>query len=222
MSKLTNPKSKIQNLKFPTVDEEQALRVQGYDLLAGIDEAGRGCWAGPVVAAAVILNDPCLEQPALLAGVNDSKQLTAGQRARMLDLIRKHAASVGVGVVPATLIDSLGIVPATRLAMEVALFGLQPLPDALLIDAITIPNVPLPQRAIIRGDSISLSIAAASIVAKTTRDRLMTQFDTVYPAFRFGVHKGYGTAVHAQALRTHGPTPLHRRSFRPLIAMEDV
>jgi ribonuclease HII len=198
------------------------LRAQGYDLIAGIDEAGRGCWAGPVVAAAVILDDTCLKQPDLLAGVNDSKQLTAGQRARMLDLIGKQAVSIGVGVVPAHLIDSLGIVPATRLAMEVALFGLQPLPHALLIDAITLPNVPLGQRAIIRGDSISLSIAAASIVAKTTRDRLMAQYDTTYPAFRFGVHKGYGTAMHAHALRTHGLTPLHRRSFRPILAMEDV
>jgi ribonuclease HII len=208
--------------QFPTVDEERALRAQGYDLLAGIDEAGRGCWAGPVVAAAVILDDTCLEQPDLLAGVNDSKQLTAGQRARMLTLIHKQAASVGVGIVPAMVIDSLGIVPATRLAMEVALFSLQPLPNALLIDAVALPNVPLPQRALIRGDSISLSIAAASIVAKTTRDRLMAQFDTMYPAFHFGMHKGYGTAVHAKALHTHGPTPLHRRSFRPLIAMEDV
>jgi len=207
---------------LPTVDEERALRAKGYDLLAGIDEAGRGCWAGPVVAAAVILGNACLEQPDLLRGVNDSKQLTAAQRARMLDLIYTYAASVGVGVVPANLIDSLGIVPATRLAMEVAVLSLQPLPDALLIDAVTLPNVPLPQRAIIRGDSISLSIAAASIVAKTTRDHLMTQWDRTYPAFRFGVHKGYGTAVHAQALRMHGPTPLHRRSFRPIIAMEDV
>ena len=140
----------------------------------------------------------------------------------MLGLIHMHAASVGVGVVAADLIDSLGIVPATRLAMEVALFSLQPLPDALLIDAVSLPRVPLPQRAIVRGDSTSLSIAAASIVAKTTRDRLMTQFDTLYPAFRFGTHKGYGTALHAAALHTHGLTPLHRRSFRPIIAMEDV
>ncbi len=220
--KLTNSKSKIQNPKFPTVDEERALRVQGYDLIAGIDEAGRGCWAGPVVAAAVILSDTCLEHPDLLRGVNDSKQLTAAQRERMLKLIHTYAAGVGVGVVPAYLIDSLGIVPATRLAMEVALVSLQLLPHALLIDATCLPNVPLPQRGIIRGDSISLSIAAASIVAKTTRDRLMTQFDTWYPAFRFGTHKGYGTALHAHALRIHGLTPLHRRSFRPIIAMEDV
>jgi ribonuclease HII len=207
---------------LPTVDEEQALRTQGYDLIAGIDEAGRGCWAGPVVAAAVVLGDACLAYPDLLRGVNDSKQLTAAQRNRMLKLIYLHAAGVGVGMVAANLIDSLGIVPATRLAMEVALFSLQPLPHALLIDAVCLPNVPLPQRAIIRGDSTSLSIAAASIVAKTTRDRLMAQFDTLYPAFRFGTHKGYGTALHARALRTNGLTPLHRRSFRPIIAMEDV
>lgn len=214
--------SKLVNPKAPTVDEERMLRAQGYDLIAGIDEAGRGCWAGPVVAAAVVLGDTCLDQPDLLRGVNDSKQLTAGQRERMLELIQGYAAGVGVGVVPAYLIDNLGIVPATRLAMEVALFSLQPLPDALLIDAVSLPNVPLRQRALIRGDSISLSIAAASIVAKTTRDRLMTQWDRIYPAFRFGVHKGYGTALHAAALHGHGPTLLHRRSFRPIIAMENV
>lgn len=224
--KTNNPNTQrvpeIQNRKSPTVDDERALRAQGCQHIAGLDEAGRGCWAGPVVAAAVILSDACLEQPGLLAGVNDSKQLSARQRERMLDLVHLHAASIGVGAVPAYLIDSLGIVPATRLAMEVALVSLQPLPDALLIDAVSLPHVPLPQRAIVRGDSTSLSIAAASIVAKTTRDRLMRQFDDVYPVFRFGVHKGYGTALHTAALRAHGPTPLHRLSFRPLVAMENV
>lgn len=224
--KINDPKSQMPkghpNPKLPTVDEERALRAQGYALVAGIDEAGRGCWAGPVVAAAVILSAACLEQPELLHGVNDSKQLTAAQRERMRHLIHAYAASIGVGVVPAYLIDSLGIVPATRLAMEIALCSLQPLPDAVLIDAVSLPHVPLPQRPIIRGDSISLSIAAASIVAKTTRDRLMTHYDQVYPAFRFGVHKGYGTALHLAALRAHGPTPLHRLSFRPLLAMEEA
>jgi ribonuclease HII len=201
---------------MPSVEEEQSLRQQSYRVIAGIDEAGRGCWAGPVVAAAVVLGDTVLARPALLAGVNDSKQLTAAQRSTLEQTIYQHVAAVGVGIVPAHLIDCFGIVEATRLAMEQAILHLPLLPDALLIDALSLPRCPLPQRAIIRGDSASLSIAAASVIAKTARDRLMTQFDRLYPAFRFGLHKGYGTALHARALADHGATPLHRRSFRPL------
>jgi ribonuclease HII len=201
---------------MPSVEEEQSLRQQSYRVIAGIDEAGRGCWAGPVVAAAVVLGDTVLARPALLAGVNDSKQLTAAQRSTLEQTIYQHVAAVGVGIVPAHLIDCFGIVEATRLAMEQAILHLPLLPDALLIDALSLPRCPLPQRAIIRGDSASLSIAAASVIAKTARDRLMTQFDRLYPAFRFGLHKGYGTALHARALADHGATQLHRRSFRPL------
>ncbi len=203
---------------MPTIDAELQLQRQGYRSIAGIDEAGRGCWAGPVVAAAVVLGDAIMTQPALLDGVNDSKQLTAGRRDELAGAIMTHAAGVGVGIVPAPLIDCYGIVPATRLAMELAILHLPRLPDALLIDALPLPACPLPQRAIIRGDSHSLSIAAASIIAKTTRDRLMRAFDRVYPAWSFGLHKGYGTAAHAAALDRHGATPLHRRSFRPLWA----
>lgn len=201
---------------MPTVEEEYSLRTQGYRAIAGIDEAGRGCWAGPVVAAAVVLGPTVLARPALLDGVNDSKQLRPAQRATLEQTIYKHVLGVGIGVVPAYLIDAFGIVEATRLAMETAILHLPLMPDALLIDALTLPRCPLPQRAIIRGDSTSLSIAAASVIAKTARDRLMTNFDRLYPAFRFGAHKGYGTAVHAQAIAEHGATALHRRSFRPL------
>jgi ribonuclease HII len=201
---------------MPTVDEELTLHAQGYRVIAGIDEAGRGCWAGPVVAAAVILGESVLAQPMLLAGVNDSKQLSPPQRAALEQTIREHVGGIGIGIVPAHLIDWFGIVEATRLAMELAVLHLPQLPDALLIDALRLPGCPLPQRAIVRGDSASLSIAAASVIAKTARDRLMTYFDRVYPAFRFGLHKGYGTAVHAQAIARHGATPLHRRTFRPL------
>lgn len=211
-----NTSSHTQATSWPTVEQEHALRAQGCARIAGIDEAGRGCWAGPVVAAAVVLGEHVLAQPALLHGVNDSKQLTAAQRVRMLPLIQQHAVGIGTGVVPAMLIDSFGILAATRLAMQIALLHLHPLPDAVLIDAVSLPYQSLPQRAIVHGDSLSLSIAAASIIAKTTRDRLMAQYDAVYPAFRFGTHKGYGTAFHAAALDTHGATPLHRRSFRPL------
>lgn len=210
---------------MPTVDAERSLQTEGRRAIAGIDEAGRGCWAGPVVAAAVVLGDPVLADPCLLAGVNDSKQLGAAQRKVLAQTIRAYAAAVAVGIVPAFLIDSFGIVAATRLAMELAVLHLPRLPDALLIDALTLPTCPLPQQAIIRGDSASLSIAAASIIAKTTRDRLMDAWDDHFPMFGFGQHKGYGTAAHARALRQHGPTALHRRSFRPLwstIPQEDT
>lgn len=205
---------------MPDIEQEQLLQAQGYRLIAGIDEAGRGCWAGPVVAAAVVLGDAVMADPSLIAGVNDSKQLSAAQRARLAHTIREHTAAFAVGVVPAFLIDCFGIVAATRLAMELAVLHLPLMPDALLIDAVTLPTCSLPQRALIRGDSISLSIAAASIIAKTTRDQLMNAWDHQLPAFGFGKHKGYGTAAHARALRQHGPTALHRRSFRPLWSNE--
>jgi ribonuclease HII len=201
---------------MPTVEEEWKLQTQGYQRIAGLDEAGRGCWAGPVVAAAVMLGEIVIERPELLAGVNDSKQLRPAQRAALEQTIRRYVAGIGIGIVPAYMIDWFGIVEATRLAMELAILHLPQIPDALLIDALRLPRCPLPQHAIIRGDSASLSIAAASVIAKTARDRLMTHFDRVYPAFRFGDHKGYGTAAHASAIAEHGVTVLHRRSFRPL------
>ncbi|MBA3944024.1 MAG: ribonuclease HII [Herpetosiphonaceae bacterium] len=197
---------------------EQGLLAQGYRLIAGIDEVGRGCWAGPVVAAAVIFDRGVLNDPRVLEGVTDSKLLTAQQRRTLAPGIMALAIAWAVGSVPAWLVDQLGIVGATRLAMEQAVLSLNCMPDVLLLDALTLPTLPQPQVALIKGDRASLSIAAASIIAKTARDRYMLTFDRHYP-HRFGQHKGYGTALHQLALAEHGLTPLHRRSFRPLWAM---
>ncbi len=194
---------------------EQGLLAQGYHVIAGLDEVGRGCWAGPVVAAAVVLDRTVLDDPQLLEGVTDSKLLTAQQRLTLAPKIMALAVTFGLGSVPAWLVDQLGIVGATRLAMAQAVLSLTCIPDVLLLDALTLPSMPQPQVALIKGDRSSLSIAAASIIAKTARDRYMLTFDRYYP-HHFGQHKGYGTALHRQALAEHGLTPLHRRSFRPL------
>lgn len=203
----------------PGVEFEQQLLAQGCGRIAGIDEAGRGCWAGPVVAAAVVLRAEALARPALLDGVDDSKQLTAAERERGYTLVLAAAEAVGVGVVPAYLIDAHGIVPATRLAMTTAILQLACAPQALLIDAMPLPQLSLPQLALIKGDGRSLSIAAASLVAKVTRDRLMGTADQAYPGYGFAAHKGYGTAAHRAALDRQGPCPLHRRTFAPLLAL---
>jgi len=205
----------------PTVEYEKALQAQGQQRVAGLDEAGRGCWAGPVVAAAVMLAPQVLAFPTLLAGVDDSKVLSAKQREVGYRRIKTQAQGIGIGVVPAYIIDGLGILPATRLAMIIALLSLPCSPSALLIDAVTLPLL-LPQTVLIKGDARSLSIAAASVVAKVTRDRLMREADLVYPAYSFGLHKGYGTAAHRKALAKLGPCLLHRLSFRPLRDMEPL
>jgi ribonuclease HII len=200
----------------PTTEHEQNLRQRGLVALAGIDEAGRGCWAGPVVAAAVVLAPEVLSRPDLLAGVDDSKQLSPATRERLFTHIHAHALGVGVGVVPAYLIDAYGIVPATRLAMTCALLGLPCPVDALLIDALALPELSLPQEVLIKGDARCLSIAAASVVAKVTRDRLMQTADLACPGYGFAGHKGYGTAEHQRALAARGPCALHRLTFKPL------
>jgi ribonuclease HII len=184
--------------------------------VAGIDEAGRGCWAGPVVAAAVVLSEAAVRDPALLAGVDDSKVLSAQRRAGLFERITQQAAGWAVGVVPAHVIDTHGILEATRLAMQVAVLRLPMLPGALLIDAVRLPAWPCAQRAIIKGDALCLSIAAASVVAKVTRDRLMSALDAFDPHYGFAAHKGYGTAAHYAALQAHGPCTQHRRTFRPI------
>ncbi|EFO81477.1 ribonuclease H [Oscillochloris trichoides DG-6] len=204
----------------PTITHEQAWHARGYSNCAGIDEAGRGCWAGPVVAAAVVLAPSVFQQPDLLAGVNDSKQLDAATRGRLFGQIHHYALGVGVGIVPAYLIDAYGIVPATRLAMLSALLSLPCRVDALLIDALTLPDLSLPQEALIKGDARSLSIAAASVVAKVTRDHLMQTADHVFPGYGFAAHKGYGTAAHQRALAIHGSCALHRRTFQPLLTYD--
>ena len=200
----------------PTVFEELNLCAAGYRTIAGIDEAGRGCWAGPVVAAAVVLPDTVLAQPDLLRGVDDSKTLSSQQRETLFTRITALAVSYAVGIVPAHVIDTHGILSATRVAMQVAILTLPLLPDALLIDAVVLHGWPCAQRSLIKGDARCLSIAAASIIAKVSRDRLMTRLGTHIPAYGFANHKGYGTAAHANALRTHGVTTFHRHSFRPI------
>ena len=182
-------------MKVPSLRFEHRLRKRGFALIAGIDEAGRGAWAGPVVAAAVILPLDRSDLTKALKGVNDSKQLTARQRERWYPVIRSVALAVGVGGAGPEEIDRDGIVPATRAAMERALAMLAVPPDALLIDAVDLRAiVDLPQHSLVRGDSISLSIAAASIVAKVSRDRAMVKLDALYPGYGFWKHKGYGTA----------------------------
>jgi ribonuclease HII len=184
--------------------------------IAGIDEAGRGALAGPVVAAAVILplNDTI---ETLLLGVNDSKQLTAARRGALFDLICQHALAYGIGLEPAAVIDQIGILPANKLAMVTAVAQLTPPPEFLLIDGrIRLPQLNIPQKAIVRGDSASLSIAAASILAKVTRDRLMVELDRHYPHYGFAQHKGYGTEFHRAAIAQFGPCPEHRHSFAPI------
>ncbi len=199
----------------PSLDEERAFWHAGFRLVAGLDEAGRGAWAGPVVAAAVILPcDDCVADA--LAGVADSKQLTAPKREAMRARIQQVALAWSVGSASSAEIDALGILAASRLAMLRAVSGLSPAPEALLIDALVLPALALPQRAFARADALSLSVAAASILAKTTRDALMRALDSELEGYGFARHKGYGTRAHLQALRRLGPCWAHRRTFRPL------
>jgi ribonuclease HII len=203
----------------PGLALEQQLLARGYRLVAGLDEAGRGAWAGPVVAAAAILPLDHPELVARLAGVNDSKKLTAHQREAAGPQIEALAVAAGVGAASAAEIDRLGIVPATRLAMQRAVAKLKAPPEALLIDAVDLTaQVRLPQYALFYGDAISLSIAAASILAKLHRDHLMTALDAQYPGYEFARHKGYGTATHQAALARLGASDIHRRSFAPVRA----
>lgn len=202
----------------PTLQLElEACQIDGVTHVAGLDEAGRGALAGPVVAAAVILplHDPERLHP--LAGANDSKQLSARQRDALFDLIITHALAYGIGSADNAHIDSHGIISGTKLAMQRALEQLQTNPDYLLIDGrIRLNQVNIAQKAIIRGDSRSLSIAAASILAKVSRDRAMVRLDGQFPDYGFARHKGYGTVQHLAALASHGPCPSHRHSFAPI------
>ena len=210
--------------QVPSLEEETALLSQGYSFIAGVDEAGRGSLAGPVVAAAVILPigdlapyhfspAECLE---CFAGVRDSKQVTARERERLYDVVMQHALAVGVGIGPVEMIDERNILQATKYAMRDAIAQLTTPPQALLLDAIHLPDLELLQRSIIKGDALCLSIAAASIIAKVTRDRMMVQLHKLFPAYGFAKHKGYGTEEHLIALREHGASPHHRRSFAPV------
>ena len=202
----------------PDLRFESALWAVGCTCLAGIDEAGRGAWAGPVSAGAVILPaDP--KMLVRLPKVRDSKQMAPNQRTFWAEEIKRAAAAWGVGFASSQEIDALGIAPATRLAMQRALDQLQLAPQHLLIDAVRLPHNPLPQTSLIKGDARSLSIAAASVLAKTSRDALLVQLNEQYPGYGFARHKGYGTAAHLEALQRLSPCPVHRFSFAPIAAL---
>jgi ribonuclease HII len=201
---LFGPKAELDLLQF----EQLAFR-QGFRCVAGVDEAGRGSLAGPVVAAAVIL-----PHQTVLPGVNDSKQLSPAKREVLYDVIMGKALSVGVGYAGQALVDDINVLQATLLAMKQAVSRLKVPPDYILIDGIFKISVPLPQKTIKKGDSASLSIAAASIIAKVTRDRLMAKCDKKYPGYGFAEHKGYGCAAHLSAIAELGPCHIHRKTFR--------
>ena len=212
---LSPPRQPVASLEFET----EIIKSSGLSVIAGLDEAGRGALAGPVVAAAVILPTPSSDLLKKLSDVNDSKQLSAKKRAQQYQIIIDTALDYGIGARPAREVDRCGIIASTKGAMLDALQALDPPAEYLLIDGrIRLMRSPLPQQSIIRGDSKSLSIAAASILAKVTRDRTMIALDSEYPEYGFAQNKGYGTASHREALERLGPTPIHRLTFAPLRA----
>lgn len=193
---------------MPDYSFELAARDAGYRHVCGIDEAGRGPLSGPVVAAACVL-EPGTEIP----GLNDSKKLTPKKRDLLYDLVIERATDFAVGFATPEEVDSINILNATMLAMRRAIAALKVSADYALVDGNCIRDYPIPARAIIKGDSLSMSVAAASILAKVTRDRLCLEDDWQYPMYGFAKHKGYGTAEHIAALRTYGPCPIHRKTF---------
>jgi ribonuclease HII len=213
------PASKQRTLKQLICSDapEQALRYRGFQVIAGVDEVGRGALFGPVVAAAVILPARCASLAKV--GLTDSKQLIREDRERLDRRIRRCALAVSIAAVDAETIDRVNIYQATRLAMLMAVEGLALAPDHLLIDAMQVDH-PCAQTRLFYGDSLSLSIAAASVVAKVHRDAMMREFDLQHPQYGLASHKGYGTPEHRRALREHGPTALHRRSFAPVRACD--
>ncbi|WP_281887671.1 ribonuclease HII [Paenibacillus sp. YYML68] len=196
---------------------EQEQWALGKRLIAGVDEVGRGCLLGDVVAAAVIL-----PQGMILEGVNDSKKLSERKRESLYELIQQEAVAIGIGVIDVATIERVNIKQAARLAMKAAVEQLQPVPDMLLVDAEKV-DVPYEQLAIIHGDAVSQSIAAASIIAKVTRDRMCRQWDSEYPEYGIAIHKGYATKAHRERIMEFGPCPLHRRTFlRNIEAQQQV
>lgn len=193
----------------PTWDFEDAASASGAVRIAGVDEAGRGPLAGPVVAAAVVLPRGCL-----ILDLNDSKQLSEVNRERLFALIRESAIGSGIGIVSSRTIDEVNILQATRMAMAIAVNSVDPLPDHLLIDGPIRLDIPIRQEAVIGGDRRCCSVAAASILAKVTRDRIMRELSLRFPAYGFDRHKGYGTREHRDAIARYGPTPEHRTTFR--------
>jgi len=205
----------LKGLEEPRIERwgrEKRFRQAGYRLIAGVDEAGRGALAGPVVAAAVILPEEFDHED-----LADSKILSPEKRRVLYEIIVKEAVAWAVGEASHEEVDALGILQASLLAMARAVGGLSTTPELLLVDGrFTIPGLRAPQRAIVDGDALCASIAAASILAKVYRDRLMEELHPRYPVYGFARHKGYGTREHLEALRTHGPSPIHRRTFRPV------
>ena len=205
MKRLEKEKKELERVQG-MIDFER--EIAGSTIYCGIDEAGRGPLAGPVVAAAVIM-----PRDGKIPYVNDSKQVSEKKREQLYEQILKEAVSYGVGIVDAKRIDEINILQATYEAMRQAIAQLSPQPDLLLNDAVTIPKVAIPQVPIIKGDAKSISIGAASIIAKVTRDRMMVYYDSIYPEYGFASNKGYGSAEHIAALKKYGPTPIHRRTF---------
>lgn len=219
----TDSRKGVQDLIAKTVKERERLQIElerlegmkqfekkyvDYTAICGIDEAGRGPLAGPVVAGAVILPKDCS-----ILYLNDSKQVSASRREELFDEIQEKAIASAVGIVSPQRIDEINILQATYEAMHQAVEGLKIIPDLLLVDAVTIPAMPMKQVGIIKGDAKSVSIAAASILAKVTRDRMMVEYDALYPEYEFAKHKGYGSKVHIEAIQEYGPCPIHRRTF---------
>ncbi|PIE63409.1 MAG: ribonuclease HII [Desulfobacter postgatei] len=188
---------------------ENQARLNGYKMIAGVDEAGRGPLAGPVVSAAVVLPED-FDVP----GVNDSKKLSEKKREALFPTLQNHAVAFGIGIADHKEIDRINILQASLLSMKRAVENLNVVPDYLLIDGKFSIDSSIDQRSVIKGDALSLSIAAASILAKVTRDRIMADLDLQYPMYGFRRHKGYPTKAHKQAILTHGPCPVHRRSFK--------
>ena len=197
-------KERIENMKYY---ESDALHF-GYSLIAGIDEVGRGPLAGPVVSAAVILDESNIP-----AGINDSKIISEKKRERLFDAIKSSCISYGIGIVSEKIVDEINILNATKLSMKLAVESMRIQPDFLLVDAVFIDNISIPQRSIIKGDKLSISIAAASILAKVCRDRIMVKYDEYYPGYGFARHKGYGTMAHIATIKKFGISPIHRVTF---------
>jgi ribonuclease HII len=209
------PQSKNNN---PDLVHEFQLRNSGCSYVAGLDEAGRGAWAGPVVAAAVMLPLDMFDLLHQLEGIRDSKLMTPLQRFEGAGQIRDIALDVGIGSIDAEDVDKHGIIESTRRAMRVAIESLEISPLHLLIDHIPLPEIDIEQTVISKGDLLVLSIAAASVIAKVTRDNLMIEYERKYPGYGFSRHKGYGTRQHQHALAKLGPSTIHRYSFKPVAA----
>ncbi len=193
---------------FKMAEYERKCYEKGFKLVAGIDEVGRGPLAGPVVAAAVILGEGVL-----IPGVNDSKKISEQKREYLCGEIKSRALCWSIGIVDEKTIDEVNILEATYIAMEKAVEGLSQRPEYILIDALTLKNIDIPQKGIAKGDSLSISIAAASIIAKVERDKIVSSYDDIYPQFSFSRHKGYGTKEHMECIRKYGLLPVHRKSF---------